>query len=93
VKNKEIKRKFEGDFSELRKIINSWELIPGSPIDEFDDLNHRILSQLYKEVDYEKVERILKSELSSNYGLFNYEFDSKKIIASISEWWNKKLIY
>ena len=93
MKNKEFKRKFEGDFSELRKIINSWELIPGSPSDEFDDLNHRILSQLYKEVDYEKVERILKSELTSYYGLFNYEFESKKITESIREWWNKKLMF
>lgn len=89
MRNKELKRNFEGNFSELRKIINSWQLIPGSSGDEFDDLNHRILSQLYKEVDYEKVERILKSELTSNYGLFNYEFDSKKIVESIREWWNK----
>lgn len=90
MKKKKLKRKIEGDLSELRKIINSWELISESPSDEFDDLNHRILSQLYKEVDYEKVERILKSELSSTYGLFNYEFDSKKIVESIREWWNKK---
>jgi hypothetical protein len=41
----ELKTKYNVDFSELRKVINSWNLIPGSPNDEFDHLNDKILNQ------------------------------------------------
>ena len=62
VDKSELERKYIGDFSELRKIINSWNLIPGSPKDEFDNLSNKILSQLYKKVDEEKIFKILESE-------------------------------
>ena len=48
----QIKKEFQGNFRELRKILNSWELIPGTPKDEFDGLNHQILSNLYKGADF-----------------------------------------
>ena len=40
---------------ELRKLINNWDFIPDAPSDEFDDLNHRILSHLNKGADKEKL--------------------------------------
>lgn len=39
------------EYRELREIINSWELTPDSPNDEFDSINHLFLSQLYKGSD------------------------------------------
>lgn len=83
--------KYNGDFSELRKIINSWSLIPGSPNDEFDYLNSKILNQLYKNPDFEKIDRILQSELVVYYGLFSNEFDSKNLTEEIINWWNMNL--
>lgn len=87
---KDLKRIYDGYFSQLRKIINSWNLISGSPDDEFDSLNNKILSQLYKNADAEKIDRILQSELISTYGLFSNEFDSEIFVNQIMKWWNLK---
>ncbi len=87
---KELKRKYDGDFSQLRKIINSWNLISGSPADEFDSLNNKILSQLYKIADAEKIDRILQSELIVTYGLFSNEFDLEVFVNQIMNWWNSR---
>ena len=87
---KDLKRIYGGDFSQLRKIINSWNLISGSQDDEFDSLNNKILSQLYKNADEEKIDRILQSELVVTYGLFNKEFASEIFMNQIMNWWNSK---
>lgn len=87
---KELSREYGGDISELRKIINSWGLIIGAPSDEFDTLNHKILTQLYKDADFKKISNILRSELIVYYGLFENEFDATEIASEIFEWWNSK---
>lgn len=87
--NKElIKKDFKDKFSELRKILNSWDLIPGASKDEFDGLNHQILSHLFKDADFEKINRILESELSVTYGLYHDEFSAEEMTTEIMEWWN-----
>ena len=86
----ELTREFKGNFSELRKVINSWNLIPGSPNDEFDHLNHKILNQLFKNPEAEKINNILQSELTVYYGLFKNEFDTTSLVSEIIEWWNLK---
>lgn len=90
MEKKDLKRIYDGDFSQLRKIINSWNLISGSPDDEFDSLNNKILTQLYKNSEPEKIDRILQSELTVTYGLFSNEFDSEIFVTQIMNWWNSK---
>ncbi len=85
----EIKQEFQGRFLSLRKILNSWDLIPGSPNDEFDSLNHQILSHLYKGADFNKVARVLGSELTVNYGLTTNSDDIEKLAKEIIDWWNQ----
>ena len=87
----QIKKEFQENFRELRKVLNSWELIPGAPKDEFDGLNHQILSNLYKGADLEKITRALESELSVTYGLYHDEFGADEMASEIIEWWNLKL--
>jgi len=82
-----LKKEFKEKFLELRKILNSWELIPGSPKDEFDSLNHKILNHLYKGSDFDKISRVLDSELIVTYGLSTDLEDAKKITNEIMEWW------
>lgn len=48
----EIMQKYFSEFSELRKIINSWNFIPDAPNDEFDSLTNKTLSHLYKNSDF-----------------------------------------
>jgi len=86
----QIKKEFQENFRELRKILNAWELIPGSPSDEFDSINHQILSHLYKGADFDKISRVLDSELTVNYGLSTDLKDAKKIATEIMEWWHFK---
>lgn len=88
---KELTKQYNGNLSELRKIISSFDLIPNASGDEFDKLNHKILRQLDKDVDREKIDRILKSELVITYGLFDNEFDTSLMVETIIDWWNSKL--
>ena len=84
----EIKKEFQDRFLALRKIINSWNLIPGSPKDEFDTLNHQILSHLYKGADLEKIKLILESTLITTYGITVDSEDVNSFSKEITEWWN-----
>ncbi|WP_277633019.1 hypothetical protein [Avrilella dinanensis] len=87
---KELKQKYFNDFSELRKIINSWNFIPDVPTDEFDTLSNKILSHLYKNTDFGKITSVISSELTVYYGLYTTEFDSEKLTEEIFEWWKNK---
>lgn len=89
--NASIKQsEFNMHFDQLRKIINSWELIPGAPIDEFDALNHKVLSQLIQGTDFMEIKKVIEHELTQYYGLVSREFNSQEIINQISEWWINK---
>ncbi|MBK7669390.1 MAG: hypothetical protein IPJ32_19830 [Sphingobacteriaceae bacterium] len=85
----ELKKEFKENFRALQKIINSWELIPGSPSDEFDALNHKILSHLYKGSDTDKISDVLYSEIVVFYGLDIEKEETEKFASEISEWWNQ----
>jgi len=85
-----LRKQYNSDFSQLRKIINSWELFDGAQNDEFDGLNNKILSHLYNSTDFEKLSRVISGELTKNYGIFYDDFYVQKLAEEVSEWWNKK---
>ena len=87
---KEIQIEYKSNFNQLRKILNSWNLIPGAPNDEFDSLNHKILSNLYNNKDNGNIQRIIESDLIVYYGLNSSELDSMLMISEILEWWKNK---
>ena len=88
--SKELKRKFQFQQKELRKIINSWNLIPGFPTDEFDALNHKILSHLGQQLGIEKLEKVIHSELITYYGLSVDSEESKELASEVWDWWTDK---
>ena len=53
----------------LNKIILAWNLIPGSPNDEFDLLTHKLIGHLTKGAKAEKIYELLEGELIYRYGL------------------------
>jgi len=85
--SKELQREFQFQEKELRKIINSWDLIPGCPADEFDALNHKLLSHLGQQSDIEKLERVIHNELITYYGLSIELSESKKLTLEVWDWW------
>ena len=87
---KKVEKQFNENFRELRKILNSRELIPGSPEDEFDSINHQILTHLYNGVDLVKLVRVLDGQLTVNYGLTTDIEEVKEIASEIMEWWNQR---
>jgi hypothetical protein len=88
--NPDIRREYKYHIKDLRKIINSWELIPGAPNDEFDALNIKLLSHLGRGAEREKLERFIFNELITYYGLDIEQDLSKELAAEVYEWWNDK---
>ncbi len=86
----QIKKEFQENFLELRKILNSCELIPDSPPDEFDSINYQLLSHLYKDASFDKVSHIIYNELITYYGLSTKMEETKRIAKEIIKWWNLK---
>lgn len=81
--NKEYKQRF----SQLRTIINSWDLIPGSPSDEFDSLNNLFLSQLYKGIKEVEIVKVIYFELTTNYGFSIEKDEVQKMTEEVLNWW------
>ncbi len=84
-----LKKEYKERFSELRDLINSWDLIPDSPLDEFDSLNHLFLSMLYKGADQFKITKSIHHELNVNYGFSMKIEDSGKLASEVLLWWEK----
>lgn len=79
---------FDGKFTELSKLIYSWNLINGVSRNKFDKLTDKILSKLYEEQSEIKIKQLLESELCVTYGLYNSEFDSEQLAKEVITWWN-----
>jgi len=74
----------------LRKLINSWELIPGSSSDEFDALNHRILSVLLNNKDLAKLNGIIESYLKVDLGFFTTQNEIETKVTEVTSWWQNE---
>lgn len=84
---KKLNKEYKVHFSSLRDLINSWNLIPESPPDEFDSINHMCLSLLYRGADRIKLGAALYHELTTNYG-YSVEKHSTDVLAKqVFEWW------
>ncbi|MEN9919241.1 MAG: hypothetical protein RL662_1677 [Bacteroidota bacterium] len=57
-------------------------------VTNFEALNHKILSNLDKGAELEKIKRVIDSELVSQYGLFRNEVETDKLASEIMEYWN-----
>ena len=92
------RRAWKSDFRDLRSIINKWDLIPGAPADEFDSINHGVLSRLYKGADKIELANYLLDELNNTYGIYSPDYyqsnmarnEVEKFVEEINLWWNKK---
>ena len=72
---------------ELEKLINSWNLILGSTRGEFKALSHQVISHLYRNSDFEKISRVIHSELIVYYGLEITKKEADDFTKEIFDWW------
>jgi hypothetical protein len=75
---------------DLNKIILNWDLIPGSPKDEFDSLTKKLIGHLTRGAKKEKIYDVLNSELVVHYGLSPNEIELEQFTTEITNWWNCK---
>ena len=73
--------------AQLSKLILSMNLIVNAHKGTFHHLAEKILQQIEKEMNTEKIKAIVESELCVTYGLFLNEFNSDKIADDIINWW------
>lgn len=94
--NKDIlKVQFNSDFSSLREILNQHDIIglmPDLPVNEYDCINHSLLSLLYQNKDLDSIKRLLKTEINDLFGLNNNQVFIDKLATDIYDWWYEKRI-
>ena len=86
----ELRHKIHFLEKKLRKLINSWELIPGSPSDEFDELNHKILSALMNNKGEQKIKGIIQSYIAVDLGMFTNQDEIETKYDQIITWWKNE---
>jgi len=86
----ELRHKIHFLEKKLRKLINSWELIPGSPSDEFDALNHKILSALMNNRAEKKIKGIIQSYIAGDLGMFTNQDEIETKYDQIITWWKNE---
>jgi hypothetical protein len=61
---KQIAKNIKTEVAEIRKIINEWDPLPGTPEDEFDYFVHHIVSVLHNKVASKNdIELLIKREM------------------------------
>ena len=88
--NKQILVEFQSIKSELNRLFRDLELIPGSPLDEFEYLSNQLLSHLWKGADELKIFNIIRSELISRYGLSTTDEGVQQITNEVLELWETR---
>lgn len=73
--------------SQLNKLFYEINLCKDTSQNEYKRLSEKVLIQLEKGIECEKMKLILESELIVGYGLFNHEFDSEQLTNTIFNWW------
>lgn len=86
----ELRHKIHFLEKKLRKLINSWELIPGCPSDEFDSLNQRILSVLMNNNDKQKIKGIIQTYIAVDLGMFTNKDEIESKYNAVMNWWENE---
>ncbi|GAA4167238.1 MULTISPECIES: hypothetical protein [Sphingobacterium] len=82
-----LQNQYNSQIRIIRKIIKSWNLIPGAPSDEFDPLAHKLLKHLSERAYSTKISEIIASDLVIRYGFLNHEIDPESFANEIMDWW------
>lgn len=81
---------YNRNFTELKKLIYSMNLMAAFSKNILDPLTEKVLQQLEKEINFEKLKEIIEYELCVTYGLYLDEFNSEEIASAIMNWWDSR---
>jgi len=87
--DKAVKEKYKKDFANVRLLINDFDpcglIESGAPIDEYDSLNHHVLSMVYNsKAKWEIREKILY-EIKHYYGCGDVEEIKEPFLTSLEK--------
>ena len=71
---------FKDEETAMRRILNEWDPIPGSPVDEYDYVVHHLLSVLHSGASVEQVEDVLEHSFPNSSGVL-------QIAGRVMLWW------
>ncbi len=86
---------FKEQEKQLRTILNEWDVlgvVDDGVLDEYDDLNHWLLSILHKNADKNEIRSYLIEKLDKHYGLSSasYNRNIEQTLDKIVAWYYKK---
>jgi hypothetical protein len=86
--NKLEKQKVKSHADSVRRILNAWDPIPGSPEDEYDCLVDHIVSALYRGIaDTQSLAMLIESELMHHFGIKETESTISEVASEIAAYW------
>jgi len=89
--NRNRKKVIKLEIKAIRRILNAWDPIAGSPEDEYDCLVHRIISDLHSGIiKPSDIARIIKSELKDHFGISKTDAEIFKVAENISLYWSER---
>jgi hypothetical protein len=85
---KAMKDQIKQEASSIRKILNQWDPLGGSPEDEYDCLVDHIVSALHRGMaSSSNLARLIKVELNDHFGIKQSEKSIFNIAESIHKYW------
>ena len=74
---------WKAEFNRMRKILNDWDPIGDTPVDEYDDLVFGIQSRIQNRETFEELVKFMKDYLHNDIGLEIAESEIIRIIKKI----------
>jgi hypothetical protein len=85
--NQEARKRVKADKSAIRRIMNDWGPIQGSPSYEYDCLIDHIISELYSG---HAIASFIRSELNGHFGITEPEVEIARVADSIATYWKRQ---
>ena len=81
---------FKADEAKVRAMLNEWNLIAGSPDDEYDCLTHCLISHLHRGARRQQIAVVIKRHLSQHMAINAPQKDIDRVAELIWAWWEKR---
>jgi len=86
-KRKTRRDQFRDEEASLRALINEFDIVPGSPEDEYDVLVHRLLSSLHANATQIALSEVVAKYFATDFGVPLRADDTSAITDRVWRWW------